>query len=207
MAETLVLCGGLKRPGTESVLRLSLEGGSRNITLKLEDISKRLVRNVPNLLIDLVEIATYVYCADQATGRGGDCQIGMGSAWRREFRFVIPVRNPDHWSQEPIADLLREALGFLSDDEYTLEFERATNPALFESYLELGGEDSTAFRADEVLLFSGGLDSLAGSIEELSDGHKKVALVSHRSSADRPPRFLSTRSALLTNSNSDSRGG
>ncbi len=182
MAETLVLCGGVKWPGAESALQLALEGRSRNITLRLEDISNRLVRNIPNILIDLVEIATYVYCADQATGRGGECQIGVGSAWRREFRFVIPVRNPDHWSQEPIADLLREALGFLSDDEYILEFERATNPALFESYLELGGEDSTTFRADEVLLFSGGLDSLAGSVEELSDGHKKVALVSHRSS-------------------------
>jgi hypothetical protein len=120
MAETLILCGGVKRPDAESALQLALEGRSRNITLRLEDISKRLVRNIPNLLIDLVEIATYVYCADQVTGRGGECQIGMGSAWRREFRFVIPVRNPDHWSQEPIADLLREALGFLSDDEYIL---------------------------------------------------------------------------------------
>ena len=66
--------------------------------LKLEDISKRLVKNVPDLLIDLVEIATYVYCADQATSRGGDAQVGMGSAWRRDFRFIIPVRNPNHWN-------------------------------------------------------------------------------------------------------------
>ena len=79
MAETLVLCGGVKRPGAESALQLALEGRSRNITLKLEDISKRLVKNVPNLLIDLIEIATYVYCADQATGRGGECQ----SEWAR----------------------------------------------------------------------------------------------------------------------------
>jgi len=38
------------------------------------------VRNVPDLLFVLVEIATYVYCADKATGRGGDVQQGMGSA-------------------------------------------------------------------------------------------------------------------------------
>ena len=74
------------RPGVEAALQLALEGRSRNITLKLEDISKRLVRNVPDLLIDLIEIATYVYCADHTTGRGGECQTGMGSAWRREFR-------------------------------------------------------------------------------------------------------------------------
>jgi hypothetical protein len=41
MAETLVLCGGLNRPGTESALRLSLEGVSRNITLKLEGAGLR----------------------------------------------------------------------------------------------------------------------------------------------------------------------
>ena len=93
MPERLVLCGGAKRTGEDSTLRLALDGRAQNITLKLEDISKRLVQNVPDLLIDLVEIATYVYCADQATSRGGDAQVGMGSAWRRAFRFVIPVRN------------------------------------------------------------------------------------------------------------------
>ena len=72
MPETLVLCGGVRRAGVESELQLTLEGQSRNITLKLEDISKRLVRNVPDLLIDLIEIATYVYCADQETSRGGE---------------------------------------------------------------------------------------------------------------------------------------
>ena len=42
MAETLVLCGGVKRPGSDSALQIALEGRSRNITLKLEDLSKRL---------------------------------------------------------------------------------------------------------------------------------------------------------------------
>ena len=106
----------------------------------------------------------------------------MGSGWRRRFRFVIPVRNAEHWGQASIVDLLREALSFLSDDDYEFEFEKATKPPLLESYLELGGEDLTAFQANEVLLFSGGLDSLAGAVEELSTGRKKVALVSHRSS-------------------------
>ena len=98
MAERLVLCGVAKRAGTELILRLALDGRSQNVTLKLEDISKRLVQNVPDLQIDLIEIASYVYCADQATSRGGDAQVGMGSGWRRGFRFVIPVRDPNHWS-------------------------------------------------------------------------------------------------------------
>ena len=111
MPERLVLCGGAKRAGGDSTLRLALSGRSQNITLKLEDISKRLVRNVPGLLIDLVEIATYVYCADQATSRGGAAQVGMGADWRRSFRFVIPVRNPNHWNRiQGFGTALRDAL-------------------------------------------------------------------------------------------------
>jgi 7-cyano-7-deazaguanine synthase in queuosine biosynthesis len=164
-------------------LRLALDGRSQNITLKLEDISKRLVRNVPDLLIDLVEIATYVYCADQATSRGGDAQVGMGSAWRRNYRFVIPVRNPNHWDNRRVLEPLCDTLGFLSEDNYSFEFEKATNPAPLNKYLELAADDTTGFNADEVVLFSGGLDSLSGAIEELAARTRNVALVSHRASS------------------------
>jgi hypothetical protein len=160
MPERLVLCGGTKRTEGDSTLRLALDGRSQNITLKLEDISKRLVKNVPDLLIDLIEIAAYVYCADQATSRGGEVQVGMGSDWRRNFRFVIPARNPDHWNRASVLEPLCDTLSFLSDDEYAFEFEKATSPVPVDKYLELSGDDGAAFRADEVALFSGGLDSL-----------------------------------------------
>ena len=114
MLERLVLCGGAKRSGGDSTLRLALSGRAQNITLKLEDISKKMVRNVPGLLVDLIEIATYVYCADQAISRGGPAQVGMGADWRRSFRFVIPVRNPDHWNRRNVLESLCSTLSFLS---------------------------------------------------------------------------------------------
>jgi hypothetical protein len=181
MSERLVLCGGAMPAGGESPLRLALDGRLQNITLKLEDISKRLVANVPDRLIDLIEIAAFIYCADQATSRGGEAQAGMGSDWRRRFRFIIPVRHPDHWSHPKVLEPLCDAISFLSEDDYEFEFEKATNPAELANYLELS-EDSGTFKADEVVLFSGGLDSLSGAIEELSAGKRNVALVSHRSS-------------------------
>jgi Queuosine biosynthesis protein QueC len=183
MPERLVLCGGAKGTGGDATLRLALDGRSQNITLKLEDISKRLIKNVPGTLADLVEIATYVYCADQATSRGGDAQVGMGSAWRRSFRFIIPVRNPNHWNNRRVLEPLCDTLAFLSEDDYAFEFEKATNPAPLDKYLELGGDDAAAFQADEVVLFSGGLDSLGGAVEELAAGTKNVVQVSHRSSS------------------------
>jgi 7-cyano-7-deazaguanine synthase in queuosine biosynthesis len=95
------LCSGAKRAGGNSTLRLALSGHSQNVTLKLEDISKRRVKNVPDLL------------------------------------------------------------------------------------------------TDEVVLFSGGLDSLSGAIEELSTDGKRVALVSHRSS----PKIYDHQKHLVTELN------
>lgn len=65
MPERLVLCGGARQADRDSTLSLALHGPLQNITLKLEDIAKKLVTNIPDRLIDLVEIATYVFCADQ----------------------------------------------------------------------------------------------------------------------------------------------
>ena len=198
MPERLVLCSGAKRAGGNSTLRLALSGRSQNIRLKLEDISKKMVRNVPDLLIDLIEIATYVYCADQATSRGGPAQVGMGADWRRSFRFVIPVRNPDHWNHRSVLEPLCSTLSFLSEDDYAFEFEKATNPVSFQDYLEFGDDGGgAAFKADEVVLFSGGLDSLSGAIEELSTDGKRVALVSHRSS----PKIFDHQKHLVTELN------
>jgi hypothetical protein len=185
MAERLVLCGGSKAPGSqaENVLHLDLTGPSRNIELRLHDISKRMLTNLPGLVIDLLELAAYVYSADWATTRGGEASRGMGAEWRRRFRFVIPVRRPELWSSTPVLEALSETLGFLTDDEYQFEFEehRGSPPGVQE-YLELGDGALARFDPDEVILFSGGLDSLAGVVDVVLGHGKKAALVSHHSS-------------------------
>jgi 7-cyano-7-deazaguanine synthase in queuosine biosynthesis len=184
MAERLVLCGQaeVKCAQDEETLRLSLNGSRPNIALRIEDVSRRMVANVPNLLTDLVEIATYVFCADQAVSRGGEVMKAMGTTWRRQFRFVIPVREPERWSSPEVSGALTDALTFLSDDEFRFEFTELSRPRAFQSYLDLERDASAAFRPDEVVLFSGGLDSLGGAIEELAGHGRGIALVSHQSS-------------------------
>ncbi len=184
MAERLVLCGEAfgGQPSHQEALRLNLSGAQPNITLRLEDISRRMVANVPDLLTDLIEVATYVFCADQLISRGGDMMRGMGSDWRRKFRFVIPVRAPDHWSSPAILDALTDLLAFLCEDEFRFEFTELSGAPLFQSYLDLEREGPSAFQADEIILFSGGMDSLSGALERLSGEGRHVALVSHRSS-------------------------
>jgi hypothetical protein len=184
MAERLVLCGGSRtaRSQAEIVLHLDLTGSGRNVELRLHDISKRMLTNLPSLVIDLLELAAYVYSADWATSRGGEASRGMGAEWRRRFRFVIPVRSPELWSSPPVLDALSETLGFLTDDEYQFEFEEHRgSPPGAQEYLDLRDEAAARFEPDEVILFSGGLDSLAGVVNLVLGQGKRAALVSHHS--------------------------
>jgi hypothetical protein len=89
---------------------------------------------------------------------------------------------PDHWSSSGVADALTDVLTFLSDDEFSFEFTKQAKPPSFQTYLDLAHEGPAAFEADEIVLFSGGMDSLGGAIEELGSHRHRVALVSHQSS-------------------------
>lgn len=181
--EHLVLCGGSVGPpkGSKSSLSLNLHGNSANVRLQIADISKRLLANIPDALVDLLEVASYSYAADSAIARGGKSDVQMGARWRRKFRFVIPVRRPELWSSDSVTSALVETLSFLSEDDYELEFGSLENPPAVERYFEFPDAEATAFTPDEVILFSGGLDSLAGAVEELAAHNKRLALVSHRS--------------------------
>jgi hypothetical protein len=193
--ERVVLCGNLTRPEdkTRRTVGLQLWGKAPNVTLKISDISSRMVANIPPVLVDLLEIASYVYCADQATTRGENDADDHGAKWRRRFRFRIPVRAPELWSSDAVLTPLCDTLGFLSDDEYEFNFEKAVNPPELLQYLDFGADGATGFKAEEVVLFSGGIDSLGGAVREAVVEKRKVALVSHRSA----PKIFSRQKSLL----------
>lgn len=180
----LILCGDVSRSPPESadVLALRLSGRRRNVQLRFEGIRQKLTGNIPEEFADLLEIATYVYCADQATTRGGNGVNNYGAKWRRRFHFVVPVRRPDMWSSDEVSAALSEVLGFLSDDCYRFEFERQRETASVQRYF--GSDLFNPEPADfgKVVLFSGGLDSLAGAIEEAVGRQHNVVLVTHDSS-------------------------
>lgn len=184
--QRLFLCGSPAMPakgfgpaGAEQ-FSLDLTGPKQNVVLKIADITERMVADLPSIYEDLIEIATYVYCADQSTPRGGSGVRDLGEHWRRDFYFVIAVRNPKFWNRKDVQEALRELLGFLSDDFYEFRFTRLKHRPKFSDYLEFSGENVEEI-VDEVVLFSGGLDSLAGALDEVFRQGNRVALVSHRS--------------------------
>lgn len=182
----LFLCGEVNQPekiSEKKIVHLKMWGKDSNVNLRIHDINRMLAANIPDILLDLVEFATYVYCADQAVSRGGNGVQNMGKNWRRDMRFIVPVRKPDFWSSTQVTTSLRKTLGFLSDDNYEFEFEKLLNQPPRELYFEFEDFGSIGFNPAEVVLFSGGLDSLSGAVQECVVQKKQTLLVSHRSTS------------------------
>ena len=182
MEQHNIFFGGLKpptKPKLERVLELDVQGDSKNIEFKIESISKAMMANIPDELLDLLEIAAYVYCADQRCSRGTDILKDYGSQWRRVMSFQIPVRKPDVWNGEELKKVLQDTLAFLSDETYQFDFVAATSPlAEKQGYFDFS---DSLIDADEIALFSGGLDSFAGAVEGIVGNNRKMTLVGHHS--------------------------
>lgn len=161
-------------------LALRLSGKDRNFRLQSDRISASAWHDLEPSALDFLEIAAAVFYADSEIPRGGDTRPDMGSHWRRNLRITIPVRLLDLWRRPDVRQCLTDAVRFMTDDEVEFIFRPRGLDTPGDGFLDLD-PDGTALRADDVILFSGGLDSLAGALETLSTGSGQVLLVSHRS--------------------------
>lgn len=183
-APVTVLCNGaesLQESTTceSKILNLNYLGTSRNIRIGLPDFVRN-VYHLPPRVLDLLELAAYVYCADRKFRRGSKDNLEYHS-WARSFHFVVKVRDDRFWKQDKVSRYLSNVLEFMTGDrEYRFTFQsgHSTPPTnLFDSkqfHLEHSANPS-------VVLFSGGLDSLAGTIQQLEQTSNYVCLVSHQS--------------------------
>jgi 7-cyano-7-deazaguanine synthase in queuosine biosynthesis len=165
----------------ESELRLEYRAGQNpNIRIGLPSFVDQLT-HVPARLLDLLELAAYVYCADRWTDRGAKDAVEY-HGWSRAFHFHVKVRDFAFWSQSSIGNKLNAVLSFLSGDrEFNFEFEAGhdTPPA---SLFDIAGVSLSDLSNTRVVLFSGGLDSLSGAYDILQRTPDRLCLVSHRSS-------------------------
>ena len=181
----VVLCNGADPPQELDQSKLiTLEyqesiGSIPNIELTLPNFVLD-VFHLPYRILDLLEIAAYVFCADRLTSRGSKDNVEYHS-WSRSFHFVIKVRDFDFWNTPSIKESLKNALVFMSGDRayhFTFQPGHSTPPAgLFDTEtFQIEPQQNT-----RVILFSGGLDSLAGIFECLENSSDQLYLISHRS--------------------------
>ncbi|MCL5265977.1 MAG: 7-cyano-7-deazaguanine synthase [Chloroflexi bacterium] len=184
----VILCNGADPPSKlrdtdrEKLLRLEYRNSTefeQNVTILLPDFV-RDVFHLPNRVLDLLEIAAYVFLADRLMSRGRKDDLEYHK-WARSLHFVIRVRDHEFWEASSVHHKLVEALRFMTGDRaYEFSFLPGhTTP-------RTGLFDSEGFVIEpkvntSVTLFSGGLDSLAGIIERLEGSSDQVCLISHRS--------------------------
>lgn len=162
-------------------LRITPDKGA-NVRLLIDNIESRIVQDFSAVVLDLLELASYLYVADTAISRGR--HDPLGERWYRDIELVVPVREHERW--EEVRENLQELLTFLSGDaQIRLRFEPYSGkPHTGQRYIEFPSTDSGYKGAHTVVLFSGGIDSLAGVLREIS-ARRVPLLVSHRSAAPR----------------------
>lgn len=197
-----ILCGNASAKGISEDpvrdlrLRLSGKEGKGNITLRIEDVHRKMFQPVPSLFNDLLEVATYVYSADQIIRRGADDVDSFGDGWRRDLHFVVPVRNPDFWNSPQVQEALCSTLGFLSDDQYRFDFVKLDQDHPFQEYLGFDDTQQMYRKPEQVVMFSGGLDSLAGAIDEVVNQKRRVLLVTHKATSKLNKRYRTLEQLL-----------
>ena len=140
----------------------------------------RSVSHLPDRFLDLLEIAAYVFAADRLTPRG-DKRAVEYQAWSRILHFVVRVRDYEFWHQPCVAESLEAALRFATGDKehrFTFQAGHSTPPT------SLVDSEEFSIKAEgdlSIVLFSGGLDSLAGAVQRLEQTNDHVCLVSHLS--------------------------
>lgn len=186
MADQLeVRLNGPSRPSEMSGLSLTIGGRDIAMSYRIDALSRTFVSALPPVVHDLLDIAGTVYAADCAVSRGGLSDEGMGRNWRRVFNLTVPVRDPERWSRATVTGALTDCLGFLSDDFWSFDFRQAETVAPRQGLFDFS--DQPDFGPTRVQMFSGGLDSLAGALEELIEREERVVLVSHGSATKLAP--------------------
>jgi len=188
IAARLFVCSGAKIAAADPVkagrvcVELDSIGNDANIHIRFENVARIFHQHLSPRLVDFLEIASYVYGADCATSRGKAwTDDDSTEPWSRDLAFVIPVREPSFWNSEEISSLILAVLSFLSNDKYSFTFVPLEHDRSYrQQYFEFGDLEDWPFHGPErVLMFSGGLDSLAGAVETARSGERLV-LVSHR---------------------------
>lgn len=182
MAEHLFLCGlsDAQRAAYEGGREFRLHGPTANVRLKLDDVRRNLLKVETDLLADFIELAAYIFAADCSVRRGGATFPNAGANWRRNFRLIVAVREPGRWSEPQLQYALREALEFLSDDTWKFTFEEMIDPPPIQTYFNFAERSAEKSGDTSIVLFSGGLDSYAGAVHELTNTNRHVVLMSRR---------------------------
>ncbi len=152
------------------IVTIPLKGDDGNLKYGIGNALKKL--NEKDIYptengIDILILAGLVYLADTRISRSRNSE----DSWTREISIEIPVYNLAKWAA--LSDLFIGMLDFLTGDKWSLSFVKRDDELSRKSERE-----NSKPKFDAVTLFSGGMDSLIGTINHL-ENRGKIALISH----------------------------
>ena len=150
------------------------------LDLPFKELSARCGKVDP-ISLDLLMVASLCYVIDKMVPRAT-----AWDNWTRQLEVEFPVSSPGEWAT--VRDDLEEALSFLSGDIWQLSFRPIKAPYFrlptMTHHRRRRVPTPIETRVTAVCLFSGGLDSLSGAIDLLSENeHSRVCLVGHYDTA------------------------
>lgn len=191
------LCSEAAEGHTEGdgVLLLHQMKPTPTVVISFAGVDQTFSTQVTRRTWDLLRIAAYTLLVDRRLRRGSGRGVVGDQSWKRTVEIVVPVRDVAFWSelQHDLAALVTSLSGH-EDVRYRF-VERSRPRESQEPLLNLeSGEALPLDRVGDVLLFSGGLDSLTGVIDRLSMAVSDVTLTSHRAAA----KTMSFQQALVS---------
>ncbi|MFA6673502.1 MAG: 7-cyano-7-deazaguanine synthase, partial [Methanoculleus sp.] len=184
----------------EDVKRLNLFGTDTVNVFPQISLFKEYFKNINPRLIDFVEIATFIYVADQMIVRCQNRVDPHGFLWRRKFNMVVAVQDYDFWCRADVTKTLERLLRFLSDDCFHFQFVKMTEKHPEQEYFIFDQVMGSARPPQRVMLFSGGLDSLGGAIQSLLGEGLQTVLVRHKAIRKHKARFAKLERELTKRS-------
>jgi hypothetical protein len=175
-AYRFVFRGGLSTSGVVERISATIDRGqAHRVRYRLDDLP--LVapsgRSMPTFVADMLDVSAAVYIADRLALRevDGDPRF-PGDRWHRRIHVVLPVRHPACWRRPAVMTCLEELLAFLTDDLWSFAFtKRSSAPRPAEAQVPLL---QAADRQVAVALHSGGLDSLCGLTDLITNGQEEA---------------------------------
>jgi len=130
-------------------------------------------RELPSLIEDFLNISLATFAADRAVQRDSYVPAKLSSKegrfFSRKIHLTIPVSDKEKW--ESLKLILEKAISFMTYDLFTYSFIQLKNT---KKEIKV-----TPSEYDSVALFSGGLDSFAGSYYLIKDNKPLFVSINH----------------------------
>ena len=141
-------------------------GEDDRVRVNIDDrnFKHRIQQEFPPVIADVIDLAVAIHASDRLT-------IQDPQQPQIQLKVVLPVRHPEILNKSTLNQQLCQLLYWATGKQWVFEFERRSQPGRsIENQLLLCSSDPDV---DEVSLWSGGLDALAGLYDRLKQSPAK----------------------------------